>query len=463
MADIANLSQGAVARCPAVLVTAPASGQGKTTITAALARLHARQGRRVRVFKCGPDFLDPFWHALASGAPVYQLDLWMTGEADCRARLHAAAQQADLLIVEGVMGLYDGEPSAADLALRFGLPVLAVIDAGAMAGTFGAVAYGLQHYRAGLRWAGVLANRVGSERHAGMLQASLQNPAHWLGALLRNPALTLPERHLGLVAATELGDAMARLDAAADALAATPLGRMDAAQLQAWAVDFPAPTVQPVAPLLAGRTVAVARDAAFCFLYAANVQTLEQLGAHVVFFSPLADAALPPCDAVWLPGGYPELHAAQLHANQPLRADLHAHVQAGKPLWAECGGMVALMDAIRQPDGRVQPLWGLLPGEVTLHTRLAALGPQQLAWQGHCLRGHTFHYSTCTSSAREVARTAAPGAAPGPNVGEALYRHGSIHASYFHAWFASAPQAVALLFGAAQAGCVADAEKAACP
>ena len=187
-----DMTQGTVARCPAVLVTAPASGQGKTTITAALARLHARQGRRVRVFKCGPDFLDPFWHELASGAPVYQLDLWMTGEADCRARLHAAAQQADLLIVEGVMGLYDGEPSAADLALRFGLPVLAVIDAGAMAGTFGAVAYGLQHYRAGLRWAGVLANRVGSARHAGMLQASLQNPAHWLGALLRNPALTLP-------------------------------------------------------------------------------------------------------------------------------------------------------------------------------------------------------------------------------------------------------------------------------
>ena len=148
---MAEMTQGTVARCPAVLVTAPASGQGKTTITAALARLHARQGRRVRVFKCGPDFLDPFWHELASGTPVSQIALWMTGEAVCRARLHAAAQEADLIIVEGVMGLYDGEPSAADLALRFGLPVLAVIDAGAMAGTFGAVAYGLQHYRAGLR------------------------------------------------------------------------------------------------------------------------------------------------------------------------------------------------------------------------------------------------------------------------------------------------------------------------
>ena len=154
------------ANCPAILVAAPASGQGKTTVTSALARLHTRQGRRVRVFKCGPDFLDPYWHSLASGAPVYQLDLWMTGEADCRARLFAAAQEADLIIVEGVMGLFDGEPSAGDLAQRFGLPVLAVVDASAMAGTFGALAFGLQHYRAGMPWAGVLANRVASVRHA---------------------------------------------------------------------------------------------------------------------------------------------------------------------------------------------------------------------------------------------------------------------------------------------------------
>ncbi|HKB55940.1 MAG TPA: cobyrinic acid a,c-diamide synthase, partial [Ramlibacter sp.] len=157
--------------CPALLIAAPASGQGKTTVTAALARLHARQGRRVRVFKCGPDFLDPRWLELASGAPVDSLDLWMTGEGDCAARLHAAAAEADLVLVEGVMGLFDGEPSAADMAQRFGLPVLAVIDASAMAGTFGALAHGLRSYRPGVRWAGVLANRVAGEAHAAMLQA----------------------------------------------------------------------------------------------------------------------------------------------------------------------------------------------------------------------------------------------------------------------------------------------------
>ena len=458
-----TLPTTAAARSPALLIAAPASGQGKTTVTAALARLYTRKGLKVRVFKCGPDFLDPHWHQLASGAPVHQLDLWMTGEADCTQRLHAAAQEADLILIEGVMGLFDGDPSAADLAQRFGVPVLAVVDASAMAGTFGALAFGLQHYRPGLPWAGVLANRVGSARHADMLQAGLREPQDWLGALMpvtlkadvgvdvgaaRAAGALLPERHLGLVAAHELLDSQQRLDAAADALAATPLGQMTAQDLQRWAVDFPAPAHTAAVPaLLAGRTVAVARDAAFCFIYAANVQCLTHMGARVVFFSPLHDAALPQCDAVWLPGGYPELHAAQIAANTGMQASLRAHVGAGKPLWAECGGMMALMESIALADGSTAPLWGLLPGQVTMQKRLAALGPQQLAVAGHTLRGHTFHYSTCDSSATVVARTARPGEVPVPDAGEALYQQGSIHASYFHAWFPSSPEAVAHLMG----------------
>ncbi|HAU56828.1 MAG TPA: cobyrinate a,c-diamide synthase [Comamonadaceae bacterium] len=441
------------ASCPTLLVAAPASGQGKTTVTSALARLHARLGRRVRVFKCGPDFLDPHWHQLASGAPVHSLDLWINGAPDCAQRLHDAAREADLILIEGVMGLFDGAPSAADLAQRFGVPVLAVVDASAMAGTFGALAHGLRDYRHGLPWAGVLANRVGSARHAEMLQAGLRDPHDWLGALARvswgeGGAALLPERHLGLVAAHELGDALQRLDAAADALAATPLGRMTLDDLQRWAVDFAAP--EPPAtevPLLARRTVAVARDAAFSFIYAANLQTLEQLGARVCFFSPLGGDRLPPCDAVWLPGGYPELHAAPIAANTGLRADLQCHLDAGRPLWAECGGMVALCESVQLRDGSVQPLWGLLPGQARLHQRLAALGPQQLAVAGQVLRGHTFHYSTLASSAPVIARSSRPGEACAPDAGEALYRQGSLHASYFHAWFASSPRAVAHLLG----------------
>jgi cobyrinic acid a,c-diamide synthase len=433
--------------CAAVLVAAPASGQGKTTVTAALARLHSRQGRCVRVFKCGPDFLDPHWLELASGAPVHSLDLWMTGESDCARRLHAAACEAELILVEGVMGLFDGHPCAADLAQRFGLPVLTVIDAGAMAGTFGALAFGLRHYRPEMRWAGVFANRVAGERHAQMLRDGLREPSDWLGALGREPALALPERHLGLVAAGELNDAMPRLDAAADLLAATPLGRMDPNALQRWSTAFAPPPVSAAAePLLRGRTIAVARDAAFSFIYPANLDCLEALGARLVFFSPLAGDALPACDAVWLPGGYPELHAQQLSRQAALRDAVARHVAAGKALWAECGGMMALFDSLVTADGIRHPMWALLPGTVTMQTRLAALGPLQLALPGGTLRGHTFHYSRCETPLRPAGRACRPGDASNGDSGEPFFRRGAVAASYFHGWFASSPAAVASLF-----------------
>ncbi len=437
--------------CPAILIAASASGQGKTTVTAALARLHARQGRRVRVFKCGPDFLDPYWLALASGAPVYQLDLWMTGEADCRARLGAAAADADLILVEGVMGLFDGTPSAADLARRFGLHVLAVVDASAMAGTFGALAFGLQHYQRDLPWAGVLANRVAGAGHAEMLRVSLDTPRDWLGALLRNPALVLPERHLGLTVASELPDALERLDAAADALQSTPLGQMSLDQLQRWEVDFAqadGSEPEPVPRLLQGRVIAVARDTAFCFIYAANLDCLQAMGAGLRFFSPLANEAVPDCDAVWLPGGYPELHADAIGHSTATRAGLARHIASDKPVWAECGGMMALFDTLVTVDGVAHAQWGLLPGVVSMHERLAALGPQQLALPSGTLRGHTFHYSTTQTTMPAAMRTSPPDAPVKPDAGEALWHSGPVRASYFHAWFPSAPAAVAELFGA---------------
>lgn len=437
--------------CPAVLVAAPASGQGKTTVACALARLHARAGRRVRAFKCGPDFLDPHWLALATGHPVHNLDLWMTDENDARTRLHAAAGEADLIIVEGVMGLFDGEPSAADLAKRFGLPVLAVIDASAMAGTFGALAFGLQYFRPGLPWTGALANRVASERHAQMLQDALlgegsRTDSGLLGAVMRNEAFSLPERHLGLTVASEIPDALARLDAAADALAATPLGCMDAAALARWSVTFEVPLEAPAqAPLLAGRTIAIARDAAFCFFYPANLDVLRRLGAELAFFSPLADEALPPCDAVWLPGGYPELHAPTLAASTICRASLIAHVNASQPLWAECGGMMLLFDELLTLEGETHAMWGLLPGSVTMQKRLTALGQQRLTLPAGALRGHTFHYSRCESTLAPVCRTE-PARAGASGAGEAVFRSGSVQASYFHAWFESSPEATASLF-----------------
>jgi cobyrinic acid a,c-diamide synthase len=428
----------------ALLIAAPASGQGKTTVAAALARLHTRRGARVRCFKCGPDFLDPLWLQAASGHAVDGLDLWINGEADCAQRLAAAAHDADIVIVEGVMGLYDGDPSAADLAQRFGLPVLAVVDASAMAGTFGALVHGLQTWRAGLPWAGVLANRVGSERHAQMLREALSEPVQWQGHMPRDQAMALPERHLGLGMPRESADALARLDAAADALADTLLGRRPLADWPRWQPPA-APAPQPLPPLLKGRRIAYAHDEAFAFVYPANLALLRALGAELHAFSPLAGDALPPCDALWLPGGYPELHAARLARCTALCAQVAAHVQAGKPLWAECGGMMVLADTLVDGQGAPQAMWGLLPGTAVLGRRLAALGPHalDLAPGVHTpLRGHSFHWSSFDTPLTAAWHTQS---ARGGR-GEPVYERGSLRASWFHPWFASSPVLAARLF-----------------
>lgn len=443
------------AECPALLVAAPASGHGKTTVTAALARLHARLGRRVRVFKSGPDFLDPFWHALASGHPVHNVDLWMTGEADIARRLHDAACESDLILVEAAMGLFDGDPSAADLAERFGLPVVAVIDAAATAETFGAIAHGLRTFRPGLPWAGALANRVAGPRHAEMVQAGWSRaPAggRWLGSVGRDAAFSLPERHLGLTVASELPDALARLDAAADALLGTPLGRMAPDDMACWRVAFERRAWSPPPRSLAGRRIAVARDAAFCFLYAANLDVLRDLGAEVTFFSPLRDEPVPPSDAAWLPGGYPELHAAALGRARRTRESLRAHVERGRPVWAECGGMIPLYERLVVADGASHAMWGLLPGQVAMQKRLAAIGPQQWCLPDGTLRGHTFHYSVCETPLVPAFHAEPARQGGSARQGEAIYRDRGLLGSYFHAWFASCPEATAAIFSGAAPG-----------
>lgn len=424
------------ARCPALLFAAPASGSGKTSLVAALARLHTRQGRRVKVFKCGPDFLDPQIHAVASGQPCDNLDLWICGEDDIRARLARAAQENDLILVEGVMGLFDGQPSSADIAERFGIPALTVIDARAMAQTFGALVYGLANYRAGLPFYGVLANRVGSPRHAEMLKASMPETVRWCGALPRQEAAALPSRHLGLLPAAEIADLSARIDTLTDALAETPLAELPPA------LPFAIPTAAPLPQRLAGRKIAVARDAAFCFLYPANLALLSDLGAEIVFFSPLAGEPLPACDALWLPGGYPELHGQRLSAQRDLIAQLTEHVEAGKPLLAECGGMMFLFEQLIDLDGQAHPMAGLLPGRTVMGKRLAALGSQQVALPEGALRGHAFHHSRCETDLPPLANAETFDGRPG----EPVWRRRRLTASYFHFYFPSNPEATAALF-----------------
>lgn len=437
-----------------LLIAAPASGQGKTSIVAGLARLYARQGRRVRVFKCGPDFLDPMIHAAASGNPCENLDLWMCGEEDAAWRLARAAQNADVILVEGVMGLFDGAPSAADIARRFTLPVLAVIDAGSMAQTFGALAHGLASYQPDLPFYGVLANRVASAGHAEMLEESLPPGIRWCGTVPRDEAASLPERHLGLHQAAEIGDLMARLDRMADHLEKTPLARL--ADIEppvagenltvSPAPSFSSPAVPALPALLHGKTIAIARDAAFCFIYPANLDALERMGAQLVFFSPLADDPLPPCDALWLPGGYPELHAATLARRRDGFARLRAHVAAGKPLLAECGGMMVLFESLIDGEGKSHVMAGVLSGRVVMQQRLAALGGQAASLPEGTLRGHTFHYSQAETPLTPftIARRQRP--LGGKTTGEAIYRQGRLTASYVHFYFPSNPSAAAHLF-----------------
>jgi cobyrinic acid a,c-diamide synthase len=423
--------------CPALLVSAPASGQGKTSVTAALARWHVRQGRRVSVFKTGPDFLDPMLLERASGTPVFQLDMWMCGEEDVRSRLYAAAAEADLILIEGVMGLFDGTPSSADLAQSLGVPVLAVIDGSAMAQTFGALATGLAKYRDGLAVYGVAANRIGSAYHAKLLAGSLPPDIAWMGALPRRADMALPERHLGLVAAGELVDLDARLDALADAWAE----HANTALPSAVAFDKVAPVA--VLPHLRGVRIAVARDAAFCFLYPANLDLLREAGAILDFFSPLAGDPLPVCDAVWLPGGYPELHLLALSARTDLHAALHEHVGAGKPLLAECGGLLFALDELADREGNRAPMAGLLPGHAALQAGLAALGLQGIDLPEGSLRGHTFHYARAEIAATPMAHATNPNGGPSA---EAVYRERRMTASFVHLYFPSNPAAAMALF-----------------
>lgn len=428
--------------CPAILVSAPASGQGKTLVTAALARAWRNQGLIVQAFKCGPDFIDSMILQAATGRPVYNLDLGMCGLEDGKAQLYRAAQVADVIIVEGVMGLYDGTPSTADIAKAFNLPVVLAIDAGGMAQTFAAVAHGLYSFEPTLQRAGVIANKVGSAGHAQMLQESLGistvPPTPWLGALINDEQLSLPERHLGLHLAQEIGDLDARIDAAAQMLG-------DALPLPA-AVSFEAPQQLTLATPLAGKTIAIAQDAAFCFTYPANIDCLAALGAKLIYFSPLNDQSLPKADAYWLPGGYPELHLETISQNSAMRNSLQQAAASNKLILAECGGMMALAEHLNGLNA-----FGVLKGSSEIQTKLQGLGTQHLTLdadtsenkqlQSSSIGAHTFHYGkfdtpmqpTYTANSRY-------------GKGEAVYCQGSVTASFLHFYFPSNPALAAKFF-----------------
>ena len=425
--------------CPALLISAPASGQGKTTFTAALARYHRNQGRKVRVFKTGPDFLDPMILEHASGYPVYQLDLWMVGEQACKQQLFQAAADADLILIEGVMGLFDGNPSSADLAEKFGIPVLALIDAGAMAQTFGALAHGLAHYRDSLPFAGVVANRVASSGHADMLAESITTGTRYFGCLMRDEAITLPDRHLGLFQANEIKDLDKRLNQAAEAIGQTDLTALPAS------VAFTETSVSKTNAVLNGLTIGIAKDDAFSFIYPANIDCLTQLGATLVYFSPLNDEKIPEVDSLWFPGGYPELHLDTLANNQSMHESIKRHHKENKPILAECGGMLYLLETLTDKENNKANMVGIIPGEAMMQQKLAGLGMQGVEINNGHITAHTFHHSTMTTSLPAVTQGVRQ---RGKNPGEAVYQTQNLTASYLHLYFSSNPETIATLFNA---------------
>ena len=422
---------------PGWLVAAPRSGSGKTTVTLALVAALRRRGVAVRTAKSGPDYIDPAFHAAASGAPGVNLDSWAMPPPLLDTLFTQASGGADLLVVESAMGLFDGVAgppgrtgSSADLAARFGLPVLLVLDISGQAQTAAAVAHGLASFDPAVRVGGVVLNRVGSDKHRRSVEGAMRLPV--LGVVPREAGLALPERHLGLVQAGEHPDLAAQLDRLAamgercldlDALMAPPLAASPRPGDASLAYPLPPP----------GQRIALASDAAFSFVYPHVLAGWRTAGAEIVLFSPLADEAPPDeADCCWLPGGYPELHAPALAAAGRFQAGLR-HFAATRPIHGECGGHMVLGTALTAADGATHAMTGLL-GHVTSFARRALhLGYRRAILPGGAsLRGHEFHYATVTDAGTDQPYAMVEDAAGSP-LGPAGGRRGQTTGSFFHA------------------------------
>lgn len=428
------------------VVSAMRSGEGKTVITAGLIAALAGRGHRVRAAKNGPDYIDPLFHQAASGAPSVNLDSWAMPPPLLDDLVGEAAGSSDLLVIEGALGLFDGvaaEPgqrgATADIAARFGLPVVLVADITGQSQTVAAVLRGMRDHEAGVRIAGVILNRVASERHQRLVAdaiAAVGIPL--LGAVPREAALGLPERHLGLVQAGEHDDLAERIAGIGDVIAR----HVDLGAIEALAVPPRIATAAAAGPALPppGQRIALASDAAFSFLYPHVVAGWRHAGAEIHPFSPLADE--PPredCDACWLPGGYPELYAARIAAATGFLDGLREFART-RPVHGECGGHMVLGRALVDAHGDAHEMAGLLSHTTSFATRRLHLGYRSarlaadhpLGGAGGRIRGHEFHYSTLAEPGSD-APFARLSDARGEDLGPEGGRRGLVSGSYFHA------------------------------
>lgn len=426
------------------IVAAARSGAGKTTIASGIIRALARRGRTVQPFKCGPDYIDPAFHTAATGRPSFNLDTWAMAPATLAGLI--GRHTADLIVVEGVMGLFDGVASqgqtargqTADLAALTGWPLVLVLDVSGQAETAAAIAAGLARYRSDVTVAGVILNRVASPRHLATIAPALQREGvTLLGAIGTDRRFVLPERHLGLVQAVEMPDISRRLDALADAVeAALDLDAIETAGRPArLGAEAPGRGLPPP-----GQRIALAQDRAFSFMYPHLCEGWRAAGAEIVPFSPLADE--PPdaaADAVWLPGGYPELYAGVLAGAGRFAVGMRALAANSVPIHGECGGYMVLGKGLEAADGQRHAMLGLLQVETSFARRQLHLGYRRARLLADSVlgkartevAGHEFHYASIVSAGDDPLVDCRDAA--GATVAEAGARRGTVSGTFFHA------------------------------
>ncbi|WP_294536236.1 cobyrinate a,c-diamide synthase [uncultured Rhodoblastus sp.] len=426
-----------------LLIAAPRSGGGKTTVTLGLMRAFRQRGLSVAGLKSGPDYIDPAFHRAALGRDSFNLDSWAMEPGLIGALAGLAAQDASLVLAEGSMGLFDGVPAAigrsgasADIAAALGLPALLVLDASGQAQTAGAVAKGCATFDPRVKIVGVALNKIGSPRHLLLARSGVEAAGlKFVGALPKQAEIVLPERHLGLVQASETAELEARLDA----LAAFVENHLDLDAILSLAAPIGLPMGAPRALTPPGQNIAIARDDAFSFLYPHLLADWRARGAEFSFFSPLADEPPPQgCDAAWLPGGYPELHAGRLAGAARFLGGLRQFAQT-RPVHGECGGYMVLGESLTDAEGQVHAMAKLLSVETSFAKRRMTLGYRDailladcaLGRKGQKLRGHEFHYASIVAIGADQPMAMAAdayGGAPAP----CGSRRGNVSGSFFH-------------------------------
>ena len=420
---------------PQLLVAGTNSGCGKTTFTLGLLRSLARRGYDLASFKCGPDYIDPKFHALASGKPSINLDLFMMSEEHVRATYARYASKATACVVEGVMGLYDGsqkmQGSSAEVAMTLGLPVVLLVNAASSAYSTGAVIHGFKTFKPNINVVGVVFNRVASENHYQFLKdAALDAGVESLGYIPKTASLDVPSRHLGLSL-----EELQKLDYFPDKVADLIDAHIDVARLlELCTIQKPTYREEETKAIAQPLRIAVASDEAFNFVYPENIRALERIG-EVQFFSPLRDGALPVADLVYFPGGYPEFYLEQLSRNTSLRSAIKAYAEAGGKILAECGGMMYLCAAIIDEEGKEHEMCGILKNQATMEGMKLTLGYRHVKTAHLTLRGHEFHYSKLVHEPQEEI-IAEQTAATGRKERTYMMRYKNVIAGYTHLYWA---------------------------